>query len=157
MRGLGSVYPRHGKGAYEWKPRPLLEVPLIQITRTTPKIDTYVNAMAFVDMPIFGLLVALTGGVTDSSFVPLLLLVAVMAMIVQATAMSGVIKTFTVIVLMLVVLEIPAVRSVVEGLFGSYGWLLSFLGSDVRAAYEGSCDSLGYIPSVHALATVTQV
>jgi hypothetical protein len=113
-------------------------VSLIQISSGTPKIDTYINAMALVDLLIFGLLVALTGGVTDSSFVPLLLLIPVMAMVVQAGAMPAIIKTFTGIVLILVILKIPVIRNVIEALFGSYTWLLSFRGSDVRPAFEGS-------------------
>ena len=73
-------------------------------------IDKYVNAIAGIDLLILGVLVLLTGGLTRSSFVSLLLLVPVLAILVRATQLRKIVISSNLIFLGLAVTRVPFVR-----------------------------------------------
>jgi len=103
-----------------------------------PKVDEYITSMAVLDIALFALVVALSGGLTDSSFVSLLFLVPALAMLNGAKGMWFVMGWFILCFVLLVALKLPEAQRVVSNLLGRLAWLMSYKGTANRGAYEGS-------------------
>jgi hypothetical protein len=98
----------------------------------------YLSIVATGDVLVLFVLVALTGGVTDSSFAPLLLLIPVLAIMLGAPSIRSLLALSSACFVLLVLMKIPQVQSMLTQLIGPYSWLLSFQSSSIRGAFEFS-------------------
>lgn len=105
---------------------------------THPSMEGYITFMAAIDITLIAVLVAASGGLTDSSYVSLLMLVPALAMLNRAKRMGILLLWFIVLFCLLVVLKLPNVDVMVASSLGDLARFVSYKCTANRGAYEAS-------------------
>jgi hypothetical protein len=101
-------------------------------------IEKYINALVICDVLWLFFQVVLTGGLTSSSFTPLLFILPSLAMIYRAQVVTLTLGISTFFCLILALLEVPTVLNFTLNYLGEYRWILDFDGNTVPGAYAVS-------------------